>query len=106
MSSFRPLRRGRRSWHQAAGRILIPVGLLTALTGLWMAAFYALPPTDGLILLILRLVFGTAMLANIALAIFALRHRDFARHGAWMTRAYGLESQPVLRPSSSSSRNS
>jgi cytochrome bd-type quinol oxidase subunit 2 len=84
------LRRGRRSWHRAAGRILIPAGLLTALTGLWMALFYALPPSDGLFLLILRLVFGTAMLASIVLAILAIRRRDFARHGAWMTRAYAI----------------
>src|SRR5687767_8193105 len=84
------LRRGRRSWHRAAGRILIPAGLLTAVTGLWMALFYALPPSDWLILLILRLVFGTAMMASIVLGILALRHRDFVRHGAWMTRAYAI----------------
>ncbi|WP_308159518.1 DUF2306 domain-containing protein [Arthrobacter sp. ISL-65] len=84
------LRRGRRSWHRAAGRILIPAGALTALTGLWMALFYALPPSDGIILLILRLVFGTGMLASIALGVFALRRRDFTRHGAWMTRAYAI----------------
>ncbi|MFJ5696578.1 DUF2306 domain-containing protein [Arthrobacter sp. NPDC093139] len=84
------LRRGRRSWHRAAGRLLIPAGLLTALTGLWMALFYALPPSDGLFLLILRLVFGTSMTASIVLGILALRHRDFARHGAWMTRAYAI----------------
>ncbi|WP_309108760.1 DUF2306 domain-containing protein [Arthrobacter sp.] len=85
-----PLRRSRRSWHRAAGRILIPAGLLTALTGLWMALFYALPPSDGIILLILRLVFGTGMLASIVLGILAIRRRDFARHGAWMTRAYAI----------------
>lgn len=84
------LRRGRRSWHRAAGRILTPAGLLAALTGLWMAAFYALPPSDGLILLILRLFFGTAMLASIALGILALKRQDFVRHGAWMTRAYAI----------------
>lgn len=84
------LRRGRRSWHRAAGRILIPAGALTALTGLWMALFYALPPSDGLILLILRLVFGTGMLASIVLGVLAIRRGDFARHGAWMTRAYAI----------------
>jgi hypothetical protein len=84
------LRRGRRPWHQAAGRILIPAGLLVALSGLWMALFYALPPSDGLILLILRLVFGTAMLASIVLGLLAIRRRDFTVHGAWMTRAYAI----------------
>ena len=84
------LRRGRRPWHQAAGRVLIPAGLLAALSGLWMALFYSLPPSDGLILLILRLVFGTGMLASILLGILALRRRDFTKHGAWMTRAYAI----------------
>jgi uncharacterized membrane protein len=84
------LHRGRRSWHRAAGRILIPAGLLAALSGLWMTLFYALPPSDGLILLIFRLVFGTAMLVSLVLGIFAIRRRDFAVHGAWMTRAYAI----------------
>jgi uncharacterized membrane protein len=84
------LRRGRRPWHKAAGRILIPAGLLAALSGLWMALFYALPPSDGVILLILRLVFGTAMLASIILGILAIRRRDFTAHGAWMTRGYAI----------------
>ncbi len=84
------LRRGRRSWHRTAGLILIPAGLLAAGSGLWMALFYALPPSDGLILLILRLVFGTAMLASLVLGVLAIGRRDFANHGAWMTRAYAI----------------
>ena len=34
------LRLRRARWHRMAGRILIPAGLLTALSGMWMAAFY------------------------------------------------------------------
>jgi hypothetical protein len=44
------LRRGKRgslSWHKIAGRILAPTGLLAALSGLWMAVFYDLPPLTG-----------------------------------------------------------
>jgi len=37
-----------------------------------------------------RLVFGTGMLASIVLALDAVRRRDFAAHGAWMTRAYAI----------------
>ncbi|WP_309069890.1 DUF2306 domain-containing protein [Arthrobacter sp.] len=84
------LRRGRRQWHRIAGRILIPAGLLSALSGLWMALFYALPPSDGLLLLVLRLIFGIAMTASIVLGIRAVIRRDFAGHGAWMTRAYAI----------------
>lgn len=84
------LRRGRRSWHRAAGRILIPAGFLVALSGLWMALFYELPPNDGILLLVLRLVFGGAMLVSLILGVHAITRRDFVQHGAWMTRAYAI----------------
>ncbi|WP_083706219.1 DUF2306 domain-containing protein [Arthrobacter sp. QXT-31] len=84
------LRRGRRNWHRAAGRILIPAGFLVALSGVWMTLFYELPPSDGFLLLILRLVFGSAMLVSLILGVLALCRRDFAQHGAWMTRAYAI----------------
>ena len=66
---FVPSLRGRRGWHGIAGRILIPAGLLAALSGLWMSAFYPLPAGDGIALFILRLVFGSAMLAGIVLGL-------------------------------------
>ncbi|PTT70431.1 hypothetical protein DBR22_01135 [Arthrobacter sp. HMWF013] len=88
---FHPaLRRGRRSWHRMAGRILLPAGMLTALSGLWMAVFYMLPPSDGQLLLILRLIFGSAMALSLVLGALAILRRDFARHGAWMSRAYAI----------------
>ncbi len=85
-----PPQRGKRSWHQMAGRILVPAGLLAALSGLWMSLFYALPETDGPALLVLRLIIGFGMLLSIILAVLAIRRRDFATHGAWMTRAYAI----------------
>ena len=84
------LRRGRPNWHRIAGRILIPAGVLVALTGLWMNFFYARPPGDGESLVVVRLVVGSAMLASIVLAVFAIRRRDFTSHGAWMTRGYAI----------------
>ncbi|MGY3378368.1 uncharacterized membrane protein YozB (DUF420 family) [Arthrobacter sp. TE12231] len=87
---FLPSLRGRRGWHRIAGRILAPAGLLAALSGLWMAAFYQLPPGDGPALFVLRLVFGSAMAASIVLGIVAIVRRDFVRHGAWMTRGYAI----------------
>ena len=83
-------RRRRRGWHRAAGRILAPAGLLAALTGLWMAHFYPWPPGDGVLVYAERLVFGAAMVASIGLALVAIRRRDFASHGAWMTRGYAI----------------
>ena len=85
---FVPALRGRRSWHRFAGSILIPAGLLAALSGLWMSVFYQLP--DGTTDVPIRLFFGSAMLVSIILGIVAVRRRDFVRHGAWMTRGYAI----------------
>lgn len=85
---FVPSLRHRRGWHRIAGRILIPAGLLVALSGLWMSVFYPLP--DGHTDVPLRLLFGSAMLVSIVLGLFAVRRRDFVRHSAWMTRAYAI----------------
>lgn len=80
----------RRRWHRIAGQVLVPAGLLAALSGLWMAVFYTLPPSDGQLLLILRLVFGTGMALSLVLGIYWAVRRNFVRHGAWMTRAYAI----------------
>lgn len=48
-------RRRNRTWHRAAGRILIPSGLVAALTGLWMAHFYPWPAGDGVLVYLERL---------------------------------------------------
>jgi uncharacterized membrane protein len=88
---FAPALRGReRRWHRTAGRLLVPCGLVAALTGLWMAQFYPWPAGDGLAVYLERVVFGWAMLVSLALALDAIRRRDFASHGAWMTRAYAI----------------
>jgi uncharacterized membrane protein len=83
-------RRRHRAWHRTAGKVLAVCGLVAALTGLWMAHFYPWPDGDGVALYAERLVFGSAMLASIVLALDAIRRRDFASHGAWMTRAYAI----------------
>lgn len=88
--SLRRGKRGKASWHRKAGRVLVPAGLLAALSGLWMAVFYDLPPLDGVLLLIFRLVFGTGMVVSIILGFLAVRRRDYIRHSEWMTRAYAI----------------
>ncbi|MGE0158646.1 MAG: DUF2306 domain-containing protein [Gemmatimonadales bacterium] len=82
-------RRGRRR-HRVVGGVLAICGLVAALSGLWMAHFYPWPAADGEALYVMRLVFGSAMAASIVLAVDAVRRRDFAAHGAWMTRAYAI----------------
>ena len=80
----------RRRWHRMAGRVVLPAGLVAALTGLWMSLFYDLPATEGPALLVLRLVFGTAMAASLVLAFIAIRRGDVRTHSAWMTRGYAI----------------
>ena len=83
-------RRRRRAWHRAAGKVLAVCGVVAALTGLWMAHVYPWPEGDGVGVYVERLVFGSAMLLSLVLALDAVRRRDFAAHGAWMTRAYAI----------------
>ncbi|MES0834687.1 DUF2306 domain-containing protein [Nocardiopsis tropica] len=84
------LRRRRPRWHRASGRILVPLGLIAALSGVWMTLFYAVPAIDTGFLTVQRLVLGTAMAAALVLGFVAARRREFARHGAWMIRAYAI----------------
>lgn len=84
------LRRRHRGLHRTAGKILVPGGLLVALTGLWMAHFYPWPAGDGQLVYIERIVFGSVMVLSIVLAVNAIRRRDFASHGEWMIRAYAI----------------
>ncbi|MEV4411004.1 DUF2306 domain-containing protein [Catellatospora sp. NPDC049609] len=84
------LRRRRPGRHRAAGRVLIPCGLVAALSGMWMAVCYELPPVDGTGVMLLRLVVGGAMVLSIVLGFAAVRRRDFAGHRAWMMRGYAL----------------
>jgi len=83
-------RRRRRRWHRAAGWLLVPAGLVAALSGLWMSHFYPWPAGDGEILYRLRLLFGSAMVLSILLGVAAIRRRDSVRHGAWMLRGYAI----------------
>ncbi len=84
------LRRRFPGWHRAAGRLLVLLGLVVALSGVWMTAFYGRPAGTGTLLYVFRLAAGTAMAACVVLGFAAVRRGDFTRHRAWMTRAYAL----------------
>lgn len=83
-------RRRAGRWHAIAGRILVPLALMVALTGLWMTLWYPWPEADGIAVYLMRLFFGTAMAVAVVMGVAAIRRRDFAAHGAWMTRAYAI----------------
>jgi uncharacterized membrane protein len=83
-------RRRHLAWHRRAGRVLAVAGLLVATSALWMTLFYAAQPGTGDLLLVLRLVFGSAMAGCLVLGFTAVRRRDIAAHRAWMIRAYAI----------------
>ena len=88
---FVPSLRNRKvGWHRRAGWLLIPSGLVAALSGLWMTQFYPWPQYDGIWLYGLRLIFGSAMLLSLILGYVAARQKDFKRHSHWMIRAYAI----------------
>lgn len=87
------------NWHRTSGRILIPLGLISALSGLCMTQFYPHPAIDGPLipanfddqyLYAIRLLVGVAMAAFICLGFAAIRRRDILAHRAWMMRGYAL----------------
>jgi uncharacterized membrane protein len=77
-------------WHRAAGRLLIPCGLLVGGSALWMTLFYPRPDADGDLLAAFRLLFGTIMVGSLALGFRAIRGGDVSAHRAWMLRAYAV----------------
>ena len=89
------LRRRKPGWHRMAGRWLVPSGLATALSGLWMTQFYphgleAPASFDGAAVYVLRLLAGSAMALSLCLGVAAVLRRDIPRHQAWMMRSYAL----------------
>jgi uncharacterized membrane protein len=84
------LRRNKPGWHRKAGYVLIPSGLLCALSGAWMAYFY--PPIfgTGTAVSTIRIVVAAAIAAFICMGFAAIRERNVAAHRAWMMRAYAL----------------
>ena len=84
------LRRRTSGWHRRVGALLVVCGFVVALSGLWMTIVYPNAEGDGAALYLLRLVFGGGMLASMIMASRAIGRRDFAAHGAWMTRAYAI----------------
>ena len=88
---FMPITRQRGArWHRLMGRLLVPVGLIVGLSGVWMTLFYPRAAGSSDLLFVFRLLFGSAMVLSIFLGLVAIRRRDVARHRAWMTRAYAI----------------
>jgi uncharacterized membrane protein len=87
---FPAARQRSRTWHRRAGRLLVPMGLAAAMSGLWLTLFYPNLRDSGALLFAFRVTFSTAMAASILISFTAIRRRDVPRHRTWMIRAYAL----------------
>ncbi|MEI2812522.1 MAG: DUF2306 domain-containing protein [Burkholderiaceae bacterium] len=92
-------RQNKPLWHRTSGKWLIPLGLISALSGIWMTLFYARPAMDDELIVAnfddhylyaMRIMVGLTMTCFICLGLAAIRKRDIFRHCAWMIRAYAL----------------
>ncbi len=88
-------RNNKPRWHRLAGRLLVPCGLIAALSALWMTQFYPPginPPAsfDGSLVYAMRLLAGAAMALSLCLGLAAILKRDISSHRAWMMRSYAL----------------
>ncbi len=84
------IRRQHPGWHRRAGRVLVVLGMIVAVSALWMTLVYPQKQGTGDLLYLFRLLFASAMASSLVLGLAAIRRRDIARHRAWMTRAYAL----------------
>lgn len=84
------LRKGVGNWHRRMGPFVWTMGLLTALSGLWMTLFYPWAPDDNWLLYVFRLIAGSWMLFALATGYRLVRRRDFAGHEAFMLRGYAI----------------
>jgi hypothetical protein len=80
----------RYRWHRLAGRVLAPLGIVAAASGIHMTLSWPPNPLDSPALTVLRVLVGGSMIAFIVASLTFVSRRDFDAHGRWMTRAYAL----------------
>lgn len=85
---FSPARHTR--WHRIAGRIAFPMGLIAAISGIWMTLTYPWANADGEAVYAARLIFGTGMALSLILGVTSAVKRNIPAHKAWMLRAYAI----------------
>ncbi len=84
----RALRHRFGALHRVSGRIFVLSGAILGLSGLSLLAQVTSERTP--LVDIARGLFGLALLIALALAMAAIRDRDFLRHRAWAVRAYAI----------------
>ena len=74
--------------HRVMGRLFVAAGVMISLSSL--SLLWHFPDTYSMPINIGRLLFGIALGMALALAVLAIRKRDFPRHRNWMIRAYAI----------------
>lgn len=86
---FVPGTRGPRPrWHRTTGRLAAPVGIVAALSGLWLTL--GITEADSGLLTAFRSAAGIGMAASIVVGVVAVLGGDIRRHRAWMIRGYAI----------------
>lgn len=80
----------KRRWHRIAGRALVLLGIVAALSGMWMALTWPPKEYDSPVHTAMRITAGATMIVFSIISIAAARRRDLVAHGRFMTRAYAL----------------
>ena len=80
----------RTRWHRWSGRSVVPMGLLAALSGLWMTVTYPWANADGEAVYAARLILGAGMAVSLILGVTTVLHGNIPAHRAWMLRAYAI----------------
>lgn len=84
------LRQRKAAWHRILGRLLVPCGFVTSLTGIWMAQSYPQYGLDTSAVYGMRLIVGILMTYSLGASMAAIYRRDIPRHQVWIIRAYAL----------------
>lgn len=74
--------------HRVMGRVFVAAGAMISLSSL--SLLWHFPDTYSVAVNSGRLLFGIALGVALAMAILAIRKRDFTSHRNWMIRAYAI----------------
>lgn len=74
--------------HRVMGRVFVAAGAMISLSSL--SLLWHFPDTYSVAVSSGRLLFGIALGVALAIAMQAIRKRDFTRHRNWMIRAYAI----------------
>ena len=78
-------------WHRRSGWVIVVSGIVSTLSGMWMAYYYTFPDSlQGNLLYVVRIVVGITMTMCIVFGLLSVLQKQIAYHQAWMIRAYAL----------------